>query len=559
VPWKFNVTEEGFVPTTESFASLSPIKKIILIAFSLLLSYFGVHLLRYHYLVVTHPYPLEYSEGAMLLTTDMLLHGENPYALENMPVAMNVYGIVYHFVVYPFARLWGATFLVHRAVSAVFILLSCIFFFVILRRHGINKLYSLSAVLILYASLLYRYTSISKPDGFGFFLFLLSAFIAYLMQYSTLSLVISVFLGILAFYTKAYFVLPIPYLAFYLFLFVSKKKAILYGMLAFLLLATTALIVNQIFETYFVNTFFNHINVAANDLKQLRAQLEFFSLYNSGILLVLIVYSLLFVFDKVPSDSLRNPRLETVKQRPVKWINVFHFDEPLFRVNFSFPLYCFIFSFAIFYFKLGRHYGNLMTYAYQLITPFFLICAYSLSVQPLRDIRLVKRRDIYNYSLLLPCILISLYLLSSSATSLRNSPEWTDVRDWQRAEQITRSYKNIMNSRVLASLLLAQDKPLYDTGQTEFFQYSHYPYEWLDGLLLSNRELSMQWTAYENSIHLAVEREEFDAVIIAPSEHRSYLANLEKHYTMIDTIELCMFHTAQCLQLEIWRPGSSTQ
>jgi len=104
---------------------------------------------------VTFPYPLESFEGAMLLTTRVLLHGENPYALANMPVAINVYGINYHLLVYPFARLWGSTFLVHRAVSAVFIWLSCILFFVILRRHKINPLYSLSAVLIWYASLLY--------------------------------------------------------------------------------------------------------------------------------------------------------------------------------------------------------------------------------------------------------------------------------------------------------------------------------------------------------------------------------------------------------------------
>jgi hypothetical protein len=145
------------------------IKKVVFVSFGLLLLYFGIQLIRYHFLLVTFPYPLEYREGAILFVTDLLLEGENPYALQNMPLAMNVYGINYHLIVYPFARLWGATFLVHRAVSAVFILLSLPIFFVILRRHRAGVLYSLAAVLILYASLLYRYTPLARPDGVGFF------------------------------------------------------------------------------------------------------------------------------------------------------------------------------------------------------------------------------------------------------------------------------------------------------------------------------------------------------------------------------------------------------
>ena len=545
--------------TVTIFKSLSTVQKLILIFFSLILFFFGIQLVRYHYLLVTFPYPLESFEGAMLLTTNLLLKGENPYALENMPVAINVYGINYHLLVYPFARIWGSTFLVHRALSAIFILLSCVLFFVILRRHQVNALYSVSAVLILYASLLYRYTAVAKPDGLGFFLFLLSVFIVYLMQYSTWSLVISVVLGVLAFYTKPYFVLSIPYLVTYLFLFASKKKAIFYGASAFILLITTAFVINRVFETYFVNTFFNHINVATNDFHQLTEQLGFFSIFYSGIILIFIVYFSLLVLDKVQSGTLQNLRLVTIKQELINRINLFSYDKPFIETAFPFSLYCLILSFGIFYFKLGRHVGNIMTYAYHLITPFFLVYVYSLFNVPLKNIHLAKRRDNYNYVLLVPGILVSLYLLFSSATYLKDSPEWTDLEDWQRMEQITLSYKNIMNSQVLVSLLLDQNKPVYDTGQTEFFQYSHYSSNWLDGLLLPNDEISKQWTRYENSIGLAVKQEDFDAIIITSGEQRSYLQGFQEHYIMVDKVGVCMFHTAQCALLEIWEPKSSLQ
>jgi hypothetical protein len=195
-----------------------------------------------------------------------------------------------------------------------------------------------------------------------------------------------------------------------------------------------------------------------------------------------------------------------------------------------------------------------MTYAYHLITPFFLIYVYSLLNAPLNKAILVKRRENYNYALLLPCILVSLYLLASSASYLKDSPVWTDRRDWQQIEDITRQYKNIMNSQVLVSLLVEQNKPIYDTGQTEFFQYSHYPYEWLSDWLPSNAAISMQWTRYEASIRQSVQHKEFDAVIISPRERRPYLAGLQEHYIMVKTMDVCMFHTAQCVLLEIWEP-----
>ncbi|HEX9386140.1 MAG TPA: hypothetical protein VF918_07465 [Anaerolineales bacterium] len=549
--------QESTMNIAATIASFSTAKKLILGFFSLILFYFGIQLIRYHYLLVTFPYPLESFEGAMLLTTNLLLKGENPYALENMPVAINVYGINYHLLVYPFARIWGSTFLVHRAISAIFILLSCILFFIILRRHQVNVLNSFSAVLILYASLLYRYTAVAKPDGLGLFLFLLSIFIVSLMQYSTWSLVVSVVLGVLAFYTKPYFVLSIPYLVTYLFLFVSKKKAIFYGVLAFVLLITTAFMINQIFETYFVNTFFNHINVATNDFRQLTGQLELFSIFYSGIILIFIVSSSLSVLDKIQGGALQNLRLEILKKELINRINVFNYEKPFLQIAFPFSLYCFILSFGVFYFKLGRHVGNIMTYAYHLITPFFLLYVYSRLDVPLKSIHLIKRRDMYHYVILLPGILVSLYLLYSSATYLKDSPEWTDMKDWERVEQIMSSYKNIMNSQVLVSLLLEQNKPIYDTGQTEFFQYSHYSLTWLDGLLLPNADISRQWTRYEDAIGSAVREEEFDAIIVTPLEQRSYLQGFQEHYVMVDKIGVCMFHTGQCALLEVWEPKSS--
>ena len=538
-------------------ASPSGVRKLFLFIFTSLLLYFAVHLVRYHFLLVTFPYPLEYREGAVLFTTNLLLKGENPYTLEHMPTAINVYGIVYHLVVYPVARLWGATFVVHRAVSAAFLLFSLVLFFVVLRRYQVRVLYSLSAVLILFASLLDRFTPLARPDGLGFFLFLASIFTAYLQHYSTRSLIVSAVLGIAAFYTKAYFVLSIPYLFLYLFLFVSKEKAILYGGISFSLLILTALIVNKVFETYFLNAFFNHMNVATNDLNHLRVQLAWFLIYNAGLVLILIVYLSLSTFDKISGDSWQTASVGIIVKKLRDLVHILRFDKPLVEVAFPISLHCLILSCGLFYLKLGRHNGNMMTYAYQLMSPFFVLLTYSAFNSPLKKLRSAKFIKHYNYALLMPCILLSLYLLYSSATALADPGAKESREVWRRIETITLAYRHIMNSPLIVSMLMQQNKTVYDAGQTEFFQYSHYSFSWLDGPLPSNGEISMQWENYQNSVNQAILKQEFDAVIVTPREYGFYLEDLTKNYIKVSTVGICMLHTAQCAPLEIWEPKTS--
>jgi hypothetical protein len=145
-------------------------------------------------------------------------------------------------------------------------------------------------------------------------------------------------------------------------------------------------------------------------------------------------------------------------------------------------------------------------------------------------------------------------LLYSSAYSLNKYPRGTDIKDWRRVEQMTFSYRRILNSPVIVSLLMAQDKNVYNAGQTEYFQYSHYPSGWLDRFLLSNSDISNQRERYENSIRQAVSQRAFDAVITTPYEHASYLESLPENYRMVDTVGICMFHTEQCVPVEIWEP-----
>jgi hypothetical protein len=198
-----------------------------------------------------------------------------------------------------------------------------------------------------------------------------------------------------------------------------------------------------------------------------------------------------------------------------------------------------------------------MTYAYQLITPFFLWFTYSLFNSPLKNLPSAKVINHHSFVLIMPCILLSLYLLHSSVLSAQASSESFHLERWEKIHKMTLSYKNILNSPILVSSLMVQKKTIYDAGQTEYFQHSHYSFAWLNGLLLPNADISKQWEKYDRSIRETIVRQGFDAIMITSREHSSCLRELEKYYFLTDTVEVCMFQSAQCMPLEIWIPNLS--
>ena len=106
----------------------------IVIAYALILF---SQMLYKHYLIINHPYQLEYRETANLLDTKALMEGENPYALEHQPDLGTCYGIGYSVVCLPFVKIFGMNFFSHRLVSILSILLTSILFFGMLKKEKI--------------------------------------------------------------------------------------------------------------------------------------------------------------------------------------------------------------------------------------------------------------------------------------------------------------------------------------------------------------------------------------------------------------------------------------
>lgn len=158
-------------------------------------------LLVNHFQLITTSSPLDYYEAAMPTITETLSTGGNPYTLDNQPARASVYPVLYNTIVAPLTYIFGNTLELHRLVVGLFILLSCILCFLASRKSGLSLSHSLAAATLIYSGLLFYSTPIASPNSTGLFFFLACILIPWFFHFSNKSLVASVVLGLLAFYS----------------------------------------------------------------------------------------------------------------------------------------------------------------------------------------------------------------------------------------------------------------------------------------------------------------------------------------------------------------------
>src|SRR5439155_3828837 len=236
----------------------------------LLASGFAVYVATWIAVNLVSPFPLEFRENAVLFTADLQNRGESPYALEHRPVFVNVYGIGYYWICYPFTRLFGCSYTVLRLVSSAFILATCGLLTWALRIGGVSWIFAVVGGLFLFTQLGQGLSIVARPDGLGLFLFLASLVIPYRFRFRPSALFFSALLSILGFLTKPYFVLSLGLVWLHLFVFESKSKAIIFGVGSGLGLMASIWVVDLLYECYFTETFFASMASAIHSWAHLR-------------------------------------------------------------------------------------------------------------------------------------------------------------------------------------------------------------------------------------------------------------------------------------------------
>lgn len=496
--------------------------------------------LYYDFLIIQTPIQLEFREGSILATTELLLRGQNPYDKANQPLYTNVYGTIYNLAVVPFAAVFGNTLWVHRFITGLSIFASAVLLSMTLIKKRAAPLLSISAGVLFLSCQYFFINALSRPDGLGLLFFLLSIFIPWNAEFNKKSLFAGGLVGILAFYTKPYFVLGLVYIAVYLFLFVSKKKAFGFGVLTLFLFLLSLWFVWETAPYYFYNVVFIHYSYATRDWLYMLLQVgQFFTLFG-----VVFLWSIIIGYKKKDTPTKTDTKTTESSRRfaNLKRIDINHFDRPVLDVFLDLPVFCFFFSFLLIFFSLGLHIGNYMVYLFQLMAPFFTM----MMVQRLSRI---NKFPVLTYM----AIVLNAFLIMKTLYPLGLDFDPAIYQaGWPRVRQLIAEHNTILNSPALVSELISQKKPFMNTGQNEYFYVPSVPDVFF---LPASNEIYEIGNAFREEIIQSVQNKSYDLVMYTPTD--PFLTNtqdLQRNYRHVETITLAMPVSKQVWEVEVWLP-----
>jgi hypothetical protein len=481
------------------------------------------------------PYPIEYREGAAQVMTQFLVHGQNPFTLENQPLGMNNYGILYAAIVWPLAALFGNTLLIHRAVSFAFILLTGGLVYQAIHKSSRDAGMAAACAALAAIALATRGGLGAFPSSAGTFIFMAALLIPAQRSFSCRSLMFSALLGLLAFYTKPYFVLCFGTVATYVFIFVSRRRALLYAAVFIALFAAAFFVVRAWLPLYFVDVLASNLSnttrVPEYLVKQLRQLLKEF--YPAALLGIIALVA------AIPALRARGTRSLSLLS-PSKLAAS---DRPVLSTPLDYFAYAFVVSTAAFIFVLGLHVGNYMAYAYQLMLPPFVIWLGRLFARPGRWVWIQ-----------VPLLILNLFTFSAA----RLDPAFLSqgsARPWARLYEYVDRSTRVLNSPVLVPEMIRRDMPVLDSGQTEYFYNVNrelYPGNNLLGP--SYETLAGRGQQYLSSVNDAIANQAFDAIMVTDQLNIFDQNLMSRYYQPTLSMAVNMPQTDHEWTIDVWTP-----
>jgi hypothetical protein len=472
------------------------------------LLFFITWLLVYAGNVIATQGPVEYREGANILLTDYLLHGKNPFLLENQPLMNTNKGAFYNLLMLPFVALFGNSLAIHRIISILFLFLSCalVVWCLIIFKTGLP--YAVAGGAIVFAGLLFYIGPISRADGLGTFLYVVAGIVPFLRKFDRTSLLISASAGILAFFTKPYFILSFGIVALYLFLFYSKKKGLFFGAITLIVLLSICVVVRLIFPCYFLNIILNNASNGADHADYMISQLILFIEIYTPIILIFFL------------------------------TNRIHPDKPFLNGSFDYFGFFFLCSTAAIL-VLAQNRGNYMDYLFQLMTPPLVILGFK------------NLKSSFAWSAItVPLVLINLGLLCFWML-YPNTPPNGD--QWKEINQLLAGSKKVLNSPILVPEMVNLGLQPMDSGSSEYY-YQTGSYS---GNLIAPRysATKLRGEDYKGEIETIIKEKGFDKIIIT-SGYSSFakMELISQYYFHVKDFNISMPQSNQNWTLEYWEP-----
>lgn len=497
----------------------------------------GAWLLFFALATVGIPHPIEYREGAAQVVTQLLLAGRNPFTIENQPLGMTNYGILFSLTAWPVAALLGNTLAVHRSITLLFLVLNAYLIARIAYSSTRQLALSLVGAELVMAALAARGGVGGLPSSMGAFFFTAAIAAPYVRGFDRWGLLLSAAASLLAFYSKPYFVLGFGIVAGYVFLFVSKKAGLLYG-LGFGALATlSAFLVSRSMPLYFYDTVFSNMaHTAEREPAHIFAQLrqlvvEFLPLVVAGILTL--------------GQNLTRPTSGPPGKAATGWRELLSLDRPLiaWRMDyFAFASVCAVLAFVSI---LGPHPENYMNYAYQLLVPVLALWV------------LVGLRPEHSLTrVLTPVLLVNVALFCLARLSpahLQQPPE--SVAAWDVLHRYAEGCERPLNSPTVVPEMLSRGLWPIDSGHTEYF-FDPQPVPGMSWLGPGYEVISDTATRYLSTLRASVAHQEFDCIMLA--RYSAWPRNLplaRGQYQLADSVVIAMPQTGQTWQMDLWVPA----
>ncbi len=488
------------------------------------------------YRVIHIPHQITTLEGTASVHTWYFLRGGNPYSLENQPIGITLYGMMYNLIVLPFAALFGNTLMVHRTVNFVFILLSSFMFFYVIYRNRRNIFLALTCSAFVMISLagVQGLGGISAyPAPTGAFFFFAAIFAPFLFSFDTKSLVFSILLTLAGFYTKPYFLLSFGIVASYVFLFVSPKKGLIYSLAFFIVSLFSILVIKHIFPFYFVGVIWANVSQATRALEHLLNQLR--SLITTFLPLLIIILMAFVVHGRINGGG-----INLIKKS--YRINISRWNEPVFGYSPGYIFYTFGVSLLAFTTILGWHGPNPLGYAYQLVVPSFICWVFS-------------RLIIESKTNLLAALLIIVNLFTWEKTVM--APKYLEERsqsEWTKLFGYLDGAKSIIHPPIMVTDVMDMGFAPMDSGQTIIF-YTIQPYP--DTILtdIPYKRIRRDGYGFTTGINRRIENYRYDVIITEKDEAKFFSPwILEQNYTLVDEIVIDL-NIGGVQVVQIWKPN----
>jgi hypothetical protein len=321
--------------------------------------------------------------------------------------------------------------------------------------------------------------------------------------------------------------------AAYMFLFVSKKKGLIYGTGVLAVLILTLLFINFFLKCYFLDVILSNAgNSILSTSHMVEQSTRFITIFLPSFLMFLLA-----VFAKRGNHPLPAIKKNLAKQ---DWLNIFHLDQPLLRLSLNYFWFFFLCSTAVVVCWLGRHMGSYMSYYFQLITPALVLGVF-------------QHKDILrNHAVVtVPLILINISIICLVAL-YPNRLSLSQEKEWKKLYQYLGNSSQVLNSPVLVPEMIRLGLMPVDSGQSEYF-FSIMPYG-PNPFAPDYKAVRLQGINYLRSIRTKVLHQRFDHVMITFDPGYSPFAGravIDKYYDRVELLHLAMPQTNQYWTIEI--------